>query len=140
MNRKPYSTDLTDAQWERLEPHIPPAKPGGRDRSVNMREVMNAINYVLRTGCHWHLLPHDFPPSGTVYWYFWTWRNESAWQQMHDILREQVRTAAGREISPSAAILDSQMVKSTAKGGRPASTAPKRLKAANAHCWSTHWV
>ena len=95
MNRKPSSTDLTDAQWQRLERLIPPAKPGGRDRSANMREVMNAINYVLRTGCHWHLLPHDFPPSGTVYWYFWTWRNEGAWQLMHDILREQVRTEAG---------------------------------------------
>ena len=137
MNRKPYSTDLTDAQWERLEPLIPPAKPGGRDRSANMREVINAINYVLRTGGHWHLIPHDFPPSGTVYWYFWTWRKEGAWQQMHDLLREQVRTEAGREPSPSAAILDSQTVKSTEKGDRRASMAPRRSKAANARSWST---
>jgi putative transposase len=140
MNGKSYSTDLTDAQWERLKSLIPPAKPGGRDRSANMREVMNAINYVLRTGCHWHLIPHDFPPSGTVYWYFWTWRNEGAWQQMHDILREQVRTEAGRETSPSAAILDSQTVKSTEKGDRSASTAPKRSKGANARFLSTRSV
>jgi putative transposase len=67
MNRKPYSTDLTDAQWQQLEPLIPPRKPGGRDRTADMREVINPINFVLRTGCHWHLIPHDFPPSGTVY-------------------------------------------------------------------------
>lgn len=137
MKRKSYSTDLTDAQWARLEPLIPPAKPGGRDRSANMREVVNAINYVLRTGCHWHLIPHDFPPSGTVYWYFWTWRKEGAWQRMHDALREQVRTHAERQTSPSAAIVDSQTVKTTEKGGLPASTGARRSRGANARFLST---
>src|SRR5689334_5168305 len=137
MNRKPYSTDLTDAHCQRLEPLIPPAKPGGRDRSANMREVMNDVNYVLRTGCHWHLMPHDFLRSGTVYWYFWTWRNEGAWQQMRAILLDQVRNEAGRETSPSGAILDSQTVTSTEKGDRPASMAPRRSTAANARSWST---
>jgi putative transposase len=140
MNRKPYSTDLSDAQWQQLEPLIPPRKPGGRDRTADMREVINAINYVLRTGCHWHLIPHDFPPSGTVYWYFWTWRQEGHWQQMHDVLREQVRTDAGREKSPSAAILDSQTVKTTEKGDRPASMAPRRSRVASARSSSTRWV
>jgi putative transposase len=132
MNRKPYSTDLTDAQWQQLEPLIPPRKPGGRDRTVDMREVINAINYVLRTGCHWHLIPHDFPPSGTVYWYFWSWRQEGAWEQIHAALRTQVRVQEGRQESPSAAIVDSQTVKTTEKGGPAATIRPSRSKGANA--------
>jgi putative transposase len=132
MNRKPYSTDLTDAQWQQLEPLIPPRKPGGRDRTVDMREVISAINYVLRTGCHWHLIPHDFPPSGTVYWYFRTWRLEGAWQRIHAALRGQVRQEEGREASPSAAVVDSQTVKTTEKGGPAAMIPPRRSKAANA--------
>jgi transposase len=132
MNRKPYSTDLTDAQWQQLEPLIPPRKPGGRDRTADMREVINAINYVLRTGCHWHLIPHDFPPSGTVYWYFRTWRLEGAWQRIHAALRGQVRQVEGREASPSAAVVDSQTVKTTEKGGPAAMIRPKRSKAASA--------
>jgi putative transposase len=137
MNRKPYSTDLTDAQWQQLEPFIPPPKPGGRDRSVNMREVINAINYVLRTGCHWHLIPHDFPPSGTVYWYFWTWRQDGTWQRVHAALRTQVRVQDGREESPSAAIIDSQTVKTTEKGDRAATTAARRSRAGSARSSST---
>src|SRR5919112_40771 len=113
MNRKPYSTDLTDAQWERLEPLIPPAKPGGRDRSANMREVMNAINYVLRTGCAWHLLPHDFPPSGTVYDYFNQWRRDGTITRIHEALRPRVRAACEHDPEPSAASLDSQSGRTT---------------------------
>jgi putative transposase len=132
MNGKPYSSDLTDGQWQQLEPLIPPRKPGGRDRSADMREVINAINYGLRTGCHWHLIPHDFPPSGTVYWYFRTWRLEGNWQRIHAALRRQVRQEEGREASPSAAIVDSQTVKTTEKGSPAAMIPPRRSKAASA--------
>ncbi len=126
MNRTPYPSDLTNAQWERLAPLIPPAKPGGRPRSVNMREVLNALLYWSRTGCQWRQVPHDLPPWGTVHYYYWCWRVDGTWQRLHDTLREQVRTAAGRQASPSAAILDSQSVKTTEKGGRAATTQARR--------------
>ncbi len=106
-----YRTDLTDEQWELLSPLIPPAKPGGRPRTVEMRAVVNAIFYLLVTGCAWELLPHDFPKPKTVYHYFRQWRIEGDWQRIHDKLRQWVRVSAGRMSSPSAAILDSQSVK-----------------------------
>jgi transposase len=129
MNRRPYATDLTDQQWQEIEPLIPPPKSGGRDRTTDMREVLNGINYVLRTGCQWHLLPHDFPPHRTVYHYFWSWGKDDTWQRMHDCLRGEVRLQEGREESPSAAVIDSQTVKTTEKGGRAASTAARRSRA-----------
>jgi putative transposase len=114
MNRKPYSTDLTDAQWERIEPLIPPAKPGGRPRSVDMREIVNATLYFTRTGCQWRNLPHEFPPWGTVHYYYRRFRLDGSWQRIHDALRERVRIEReGREATPSAAIIDSQSVKTT---------------------------
>src|SRR3954469_10575286 len=122
MNRKPYPTDLTDAQWERIAPLIPPAKPGGRRRSVDVREVVNAIMYFTRTGCQWRNLPHEFPPWGTVHYYHRRWRLDGTWRKVHDALREQLRKAQGREATPSAAILDSQSVKTTEKGGRAVMT------------------
>ena len=126
MERKRYSTDITDAQWEVLGPLIPPAKPGGRPRTVDMREVINGIFYVTRSGCAWRLVPHDLPPWGTVWYYFRQWRLDGTWQKIHDALRSQTRVAAGREESPSAAILDSQSVKTTEKGGRGATTRARR--------------
>lgn len=127
MSRKPYSTDLTDAQWERIEPLIPPAKPGGRPRSVEMREIVNAILYFTRTGCQWRNLPHEFPPWGTVHYYYRRFRLDGSWQRVHDALREQVRIEKeGREATPSAAILDSQSVKTTEKGDREALMAASR--------------
>ncbi len=117
MKRKRYPSDLTDAQWKRIEPLIPPAKPGGRDRAHSMRDIVDALFYLLRSGCSWRMLPHDLPPWQTVYTYFQQWRDDGTFEGIHTSLREQVRTEAGRETQPSAAIIDSQSVKTTEKGG-----------------------
>jgi len=116
MKRQAYETDVSDAEWAIVAPFIPPPKPGGRPRKYDMREVFNALLYLLRSGCAWRHLPHDFPKWQTVYHYYRIWRDDGTWQRMHDALRQRVRQAAGREAEPSAAVLDSQSVKTTEKG------------------------
>jgi putative transposase len=117
MTRKPYPSDVTDAQWSLLEPLIPPARPGGRPREVDIREVVNALFYRNREGCTWRALPHDFPPWKTVYNYFQDWQLDGTWEKLLKVLRERVRLAAGREATPQVAVLDSQSVKTTPAGG-----------------------
>jgi putative transposase len=93
--RPPYSTDITDTEWELIKPSVPEAKPGGRPEVYPKREILNGIFYLLRTGCAWRLLPHDLPPWRIVYYDFWQWRKDSSWQVMHDLLRGDVRVAVG---------------------------------------------
>ena len=113
MPRSRYPSDLTDAEWAILEPLVPAPRPGGRPPCYPRREVVNAILYVLRTGCQWRALSHDLPPCGTVWWYFRQWRDEGVWETINTALREQTRIRLGRQPTPSAAILDSQSVKTT---------------------------
>ena len=126
MNRKAYPTDLKDAEWELLEPLLPKAKPGGRPRSVDLREILNALFYRERTGCAWEMLPHDLPPAKTVYDYFNKWSADGRWERINGGLVGRLRQAEGRDPEPSAAIIDSQSVKTPEKGANAATMRPSK--------------
>lgn len=116
MNRKAYPSDLKDEEWVILCPLVPTVKPGGRPARYTRREIVNGILYVLRSGGSWRMLPHDFPPWDTVYGYFNRWRKAGVWEQIHHALYRQLRIEIGRDPQASAAIADSQSVKTTEKG------------------------
>ncbi len=137
MPRRAYPTDLTDAQWAILEPFVPAPKPGGRPAKHPRREIVNAMLYVLRGGIAWRLLPHEFPPWPTVYAYFRRWQGDGTWERIAGALRRDLRGALGRRPEPSAAVLDSQTVKTTEKGGPAATTAASGSPGASATSSST---
>jgi putative transposase len=133
MPNRRYDTDLTDAAWELVKPLLPAALPGGRPRTTDVRAVMDAIFYLLRTGCQWRLLPHRYPPWGTVYHYFRCWEEAGTWTQLHRAIYEQTRIAAGRATSPSVVIMDGQSVKTTERGGPRGFDGHKRVKGRKRH-------
>jgi putative transposase len=133
MKRKPYPSDVTDEQWAILQPLIPPARPGGRPRETDMREVVNALFYLTREGCSWRALPHDFPPWKTVYNYFQWFEWDGTWQKLLDTLRPQARTKAGHEPTPSAAAIDSQSVDTACGGAERGSDPHKKVSGRKRH-------
>ena len=127
-----YQSDLNDREWELIRDWIPDEEPGGRPRSHSKRRLVNAILYVLRSGCQWRMLPKDFPPWQTVYYYFRRWGQEGVINRIHETLREAARKQAGREETPSAVIIDSQSVKTTSKGGPVVTMRARKSKVASA--------
>lgn len=115
--RRAYQTDLSDAEWKVIEPHLPTPQSEGRPRVHPLREILDAVFYIVRSGCAWRLLPHDFPPWKSVYHYFRLWRIDGTWEKLNTALRERLRVRIGRAPQPSAGIVDSQSVKSTGVGG-----------------------
>jgi putative transposase len=134
--RRSYPSDLSNAEWKILEPSLPTVKPGGRHRGYSMREIINALQYLIRVGGAWRSLPHDLPGWQSVYHYFRLWKRDGTWLRIHDHLHEEVRKQMGRDLQPSAAIIDSQSVKTTEKGGFMAMTERRRLMGGNAIFWS----
>ena len=140
-SRLRYPSDLTDPEWELVRPLIPPCKRGGRQRTVDLREVVNGLMYVLSTGCQWRAVPKDLPARSTLHDYLDLWRWTGTLDRIHHTLYVACREQAGRETSPTVAIIDSQSVKSAEKGGpqsiRTATTLARRSKVRNVMCWST---
>ena len=134
--RKLYPTDLHDKEWDVIQHLVPNAKPGGRPEKYPKREILNGIFYIVRGGGAWRLLPHDLPPWQIVYHYFWRWRHDGTWQLIHDLLRGDVRVAAGKRRQPSAGIIDSQSVKTTEKGGSAATMRTSTSRGASDTSWS----
>jgi transposase len=136
-----YPSDLTDAEWALVEPLIPPAKRGGRKRTVDVRAVLDGIFYVLATGCQWRALPKDLPPRSTVHDYLSLWAWDGTLKRLHHALFVEVREQAGKEASPTVAIIDSQSVKGAEKGAlastRRATTRARRSRARSDTSWST---
>ena len=139
-SRLRYPSDLTEAEWAHVEPLILPARRGGNRRHVDVREVVNGLMYVLSTGCQWRAIPKDLPPRSTLYDYFDLWSWDGTLERIHETLYVKCREAAAREASPTAAIIDSQSVKSAEKGGaastRRATTPARRSTARSATSWS----
>lgn len=132
--RRAYQTDMTHAQWAQVQRFIPAPKPGGRPAKYARREIINAILYLVRSGCQWRMLPHEFPPWKSVYGYFAAWKKDGTLDRLHDELRGDLRRAEGKQRQPTAAILDSQSVKTTEKGGSTAMTVVRRSTAASGTC------
>ena len=128
-----YGTDLSDAAWALVASLLPPARPGGRPRTTDLRAVLDAILYLLRTGCQWRLLPRDFPPWSTVHHYFRAWRNAGVWVRLHRALYARARAAAGRAPCPTLVIMDGQSVKTTERGGVRGFDGHKRVKGRKRH-------
>lgn len=126
MKRKSYPSDVSEAQWQVLRPLIEPTKMRGAPRRYSQREIVNALLYQLTNGCSWRALPHDFPPYTLVWYHFRRWRDNGTLEDIHSALRSAVRRADGRNEAPSAAILDSQSVKTTEKGGQKALTPARK--------------
>lgn len=118
MNRKSYPSDLSDLEWSIVKPLLPPVKNRGRKRETDLREIINAILYLLNEGCKWRSLPHDFPHWSTVRTYFDRWKRKRVWYQLNNVLREKLRVEEGRNSKPSAVSIDSQSIKTTEKKGR----------------------